>query len=82
MKGCPMNTRFGIIFIVLIVLMMIYVVHGSKHVIDGFEDKKEIMRCGVDLPPCTGEHVRCINGYCKSDIAPSMPAISDVPLSQ
>ena len=34
--------------------------------LEGFAD-----RCGVDLPSCSG--LRCINGYCKSDVAPVLP---------
>lgn len=82
MKGCPIRVSAGIVFVILIVLMMAYVVYGSKHVVDTFEDKKESARCGVDLPPCQGEHVRCMNGYCKSDIAPVMPSLSDLPMAQ
>ena len=59
----------GIIFIILICGMTVYLSNRSS---EGFAN-----RCGVDLPSCSGEHIRCINGYCKSDIAPTMP-ISDL----
>jgi hypothetical protein len=36
------------------------------------------LRCGVDLPSCSGEHIRCINGYCRSDIAATLPPFSDL----
>lgn len=62
----------GIIFIIMI-LTMLYVVTIKAS--EGFMDAN---RCGVGLPPCVGERVRCINGYCKSDITPSIPKLSDL----
>ena len=67
----------GIVFVILIVGMMIYLVTSSK-ASEGFVDPG---RCGVDLPSCSGEHIRCVNGYCKSDIPPKMPAISNLPMT-
>jgi len=61
----------GKCFIILIIVLLLYLNISTS---EGFVDKN---RCGVDLPPCSGENVRCINGYCKSDIAPTMP-ISDL----
>jgi len=58
----------GIIFIILIGGM----IYLSKRSSEGFEN-----RCGVDLPSCSGEHIRCMNGYCKSDIPKLLP-ISDL----
>lgn len=66
----------GTIFIVLIVGMMIYLVIMPK-ASEGFVDAN---RCGVDLPSCSGERVRCMNGYCKSDIPPTLPPLSDLPI--
>jgi hypothetical protein len=66
----------GTLFIVLVVLMMFYLVKIAGQS-EGFVDPG---RCGVGLPSCEGEHVRCMNGYCKSDIPPKMPAISDLPM--
>ena len=37
-------------------------------------------RCGVDLPPCQGKDVRCM-GYCKSDIPPTLPLLSPLPMT-
>ena len=67
----------GTIFIVLVVGMMIYLMVMPK-VSEGFVDPG---RCGVDLPSCSGERVRCMNGYCKSDIPPKMPPISNLPIT-
>lgn len=67
----------GTVFVILVIGMMIYLVTISK-ASEGFVDSG---RCGVDLPPCVGERVRCMNGYCKSDIPPKMPPISDLPMT-
>jgi hypothetical protein len=61
----------GTMFIILIIGMTIYLSKTSE----GFAN-----RCGVDLPSCSGECIRCMNGYCKSDIAPVMPYFSDLPM--
>lgn len=63
----------GVVFTVLIVAIMIFIVKRPE----GFVD---LNRCGVDLPPCLGKGIRCINGYCKSDTPPTMP-LSDLPLT-
>lgn len=67
----------GTIFIILIMGMMIYLVM-MPNASEGFMDTG---RCGVDLPSCSGEHIRCMNGYCKSDIPPKMPLLSDLPIT-
>jgi hypothetical protein len=59
----------GTVFIVLVIMMMIYLVM-TKVASEGFVDAG---RCGVDLPSCQGERIRCMNGYCKSDIPPRCP---------
>lgn len=67
----------GTLFIVLVIGMMIYLViipNNSETFVDSG-------RCGVDLPSCSGKDIRCINGYCKSDIPPKMPPISDLPMT-
>ena len=71
-----MNIRhvFGNAFIIMVVLMTVYVV-SQVNSADSFVD---VGRCGVGLPSCSGEHVRCINGYCKSDQPPRFPTISDL----
>jgi hypothetical protein len=66
----------GCTFMVLVVAMMIYLV-TVPGMSEGFVDPG---RCGVDLPSCEGERVRCMNGYCKSDIPPKLPPISDLPM--
>lgn len=67
----------GTLFIIAVFGMMIYLVI-MPNASEGFVDPG---RCGVDLPSCSGERIRCMNGYCKSDIPPKMPAISDLPMT-
>jgi hypothetical protein len=67
---------FGTLFMVVALGMAIYLVTSS--VSETFVDTG---RCGVGLPSCSGERIRCINGYCKSDIAPKLPEQSDLPLT-
>jgi hypothetical protein len=67
----------GTIFIIAVIAMMIYLI-SMPVAGEGFVDAD---RCGVDLPSCQGERVRCMNGYCKSDIPPRMPLLSDLPMT-
>ena len=67
----------GIVFIILVMGMLIYLISSPK----GFEGFVDAGRCGVDLPSCSGERIRCMNGYCKSDIPPKLPPISDLPMT-
>lgn len=67
----------GTLFVILVVLMMIYLIISAK-VSEAFVDPG---RCGVNLPSCSGERVRCMNGYCKSDIPPQLPPLSDLPMT-
>ena len=63
------------IVILVIVLVMVLAFTLFNNTSDGFVD---VGRCGVDLPACSGERVRCINGYCKSDQIHHMPKLSDL----
>jgi hypothetical protein len=67
----------GTFFVIIVLGMMMYlmIMPGAS---EGFVDAG---RCGVDLPSCSGERVRCMNGYCKSDIPPKMPPLSDLPMT-
>ena len=56
----------------LIALCIIVYLCGYSN--EGFMDAQ---RCSVDLPRCT-DGLRCINGYCKSDVAPTLPQLSDL----
>jgi hypothetical protein len=67
----------GQLFIILAIGMIVYIMMFARTV-DGFVDAG---RCGVDLPSCQGERVRCMNGYCKSDNPPTLPPLSDLPMT-
>ena len=64
----------GSIFIILSIIFILYLYFSAP--VEGFVDSA---RCGVDLPPCS-DGLRCMNGYCRSDIPPTMPVISDLPI--
>jgi len=67
-----------VIFMILMVGAISYVYYSSH--MNNVEEKatQGPLRCGVDLPRCVGEHVRCINGYCRSDVATILPSFSDL----
>ena len=67
----------GTLFIITVFAMMIYLVITPR-ASEAFVDAG---RCGVDLPSCSGERIRCMNGYCKSDIPPKLPLLSDLPMT-
>jgi len=67
----------GKLFIILIIGMLLFLVLMPK-ASEGFMDAG---RCGVDLLPCSGERIRCMNGYCKSDIPPKLPPLSNLPMT-
>jgi hypothetical protein len=62
---------------IILVGMVCYVIMSVRSR-EGFVDPG---RCGVDLPPCSGKDIRCMNGYCKSDIPPRLPYLSDLPMT-
>ena len=67
----------GKLFMILIIGMLLFVVL-MPGVSEGFMNAA---RCGVDLLPCSGERIRCMNGYCKSDIPSKLPPLSDLPMT-
>ena len=66
--------RSGCVCVLVIVLVLLYVAYGGDRA-EPFVDA----RCGVDLPSCPSG-LRCINGYCRSDVAPTLPTLSDLPM--
>ena len=60
----------------IVIILVIVILYATHNVNEGFINES---RCGVDLPSCTSG-LRCINGYCKSDNAPMLPSISDLPI--
>jgi len=72
-----LREQSGIVFIVLVIGMVLYLVLHPT-VSETFVDQG---RCGVDLPSCSGKNIRCMNGYCKSDLLPYYPSISPLPMT-
>ena len=70
------STRMRIKQLIVIILVIV-ILYATCTVSEGFVDTQ---RCGVDLPSCSSG-LRCINGYCKTDIAPVLPYFSDVPIT-
>ena len=72
---------FYALFVVLIGVMMVaFFVSKAQRAGEGFVD---VGRCGPNLGVCPtwpGTELRCINGYCKSDVPPKLPALSDLPV--
>jgi len=64
--------------IIAMITVIIYLFYSSCS--EGLEENvpQGPARCGVDLPSCSGQHVRCINGYCRSDVAATLPPFSDL----
>jgi hypothetical protein len=63
----------GIVFLVLLASMVGYIVQTTEGFTASLPDGRGPQRCGVGLPPCLPqrgwEGVRCMNGWCRSDIA-------------
>jgi hypothetical protein len=70
----------GLLFIgVLAALLVVYFVQRAA-MNEAFVD---VGRCGPNLGVCPnwpGTNPRCMNGYCKSDVPPQLPAISPLPI--
>jgi len=67
----------GMLFVAILVGMIAYVMLSVR----SCESFVDAGRCGVDLPPCSGKDIRCMNGYCKSDIPPRLPELSPLPMT-
>lgn len=67
----------GTVFVILVIGMIMYLVISLR----ASESFVDVGRCGVDLPTCVGERIRCMNGYCKSDIPPILPPVSDLQMT-
>lgn len=66
-----MNKKQLCVFIIVCIILVSGLILSESS--EAFVD-----RCGVDIKSCSGERIRCINGYCKSDIAPTLPIFSDL----
>ena len=71
-----MNGDILAAFCILFVACGLMVWHTVTRTLEGFEAQAGD-RCGVDLPPCP-MGTRCINGYCMSPNAPTLPVNSDL----
>jgi hypothetical protein len=70
----------GLVF--LAVLAFTLVVFFVQRVVLN-ESFVDVGRCGPNLGVCPnwpGTNPRCINGYCKSDVPPQLPAVSPLPI--
>jgi hypothetical protein len=67
----------GTIFIIILMGMIAYVIISVR----SCEPFVDAGRCGVDLPPCSGKDIRCMNGYCKSDIPQTLPKLSPLQIT-
>jgi hypothetical protein len=82
MDGSRRSQTMGMVFAVfaLIAVLVLYMMPPSMVAVnasdEGFVDT---VRCGVSMPSCDAP-LRCVNGYCKSDNPPTMPAVSDLPI--
>jgi hypothetical protein len=67
----------GMVFVVLVFVMVSYLILypqvSETFVYPG--------RCGVDLPSCSAKNRRCLSGYCTSDVPPTLPLLSDLPMT-
>lgn len=73
--------QMGFIFAILASMMMWYIYmmpspfHENES--EGFMNQRG--QCGPNLGVCP-DGLRCLNGYCKSDVPPSLPPLSDLPI--
>jgi len=73
----------GILFVVLAIGMGLCLYYQPE-VIDAFtnmvfEDHGD-QSCGPDHGGVCPEPYRCINGYCKSDVPPTLPTFTTLPI--
>jgi hypothetical protein len=74
-----MNKKVIHVIVMILMVGAISYVYYSSHMDELEENATQgPLRCGVDLPRCLGEHVRCINGYCRSEAVTTLPSFSDL----
>jgi hypothetical protein len=73
--------QMGMLFLGVLAVMLVLFFSQRAALNEGFMDAAG--RCGSNLGVCPGwpgTDSRCINGYCKSDVPPKLPAVSDLPI--
>ena len=72
--------QMGMLFLGALALMLVFFFVQRAAINEAFVDAG---RCGSNLGVCPGwpgTSSRCMNGYCKSDVQPELPAVSDLPI--
>ena len=64
-------------FCAILAIMMLMYIYSTPSPWEGFVDSRG--RCGPNIGVCP-DGLRCMNGYCKTDIAPTLPILSDLPV--
>lgn len=74
------RATIGAICMGLVIVGLVYLVYMRKP-FENFanSDSSGYRRCGWSLGTCS-DGLRCINGYCKTDVAPVLPALSNLPI--
>ena len=68
---------FGSFVAIISVIMILYIYNMPQPYDEGFVDTG---RCGPEVGKVCPDGLRCMNGYCKSDIPPTLPPVSDLPV--
>ena len=71
-------TPLLVIAILAIGLLITDRVYRISAYLEGFQSSSGTA-CGVDLPPCEFP-LRCMNGFCRSEAQPQLPATSGLPV--
>lgn len=71
-----MNADLIAALCILFMACVLTVWYGMTKTTEGFEGGLEGSMCGVGMASCA-HPLRCMNGYCKSQNAPSLPPISE-----
>ncbi len=72
--------QMGLLFMGILAILLVGFFTQRAALNEAFVDAG---RCGPNLGVCPGwpgTDLRCINGYCKSDVPAKLPAVSDLPV--
>jgi hypothetical protein len=70
-----LHITIGLLFSVAVLIIGMYIYKLQNP----WENFVDVGRCGPGLGVCP-DGLRCINGYCKTDIAPKLSPLSDLPV--